>query len=497
MQENKKKKILIIGAGPGGLSAGMILASKGFDVHIVEKDSFVGGRNSPLILGDFIFELGPTFVILPQVFKEIFALAGRDIYKYLDFKKVDPMYRIRYKNGKDFFVYNDKDKLKEEIKKIFPGEEVGYENWYKNHKEKFDKTYACLNVPYMNIYNYLRYKLLRALPVMQLTKSVNSVLEDYFKTTEMRMATGFQAKYLGMSPWHCPGAFSILSYSEHAYGIFHPMGGVYKISEAMSKVIKEFGGNIELNATVKEVVVENKKAKGVLLQNGKFIEADEVIMNADFAYAMHNLVKEKDRPSYNDKKIDKMKYSCSTLMFYFGLNKKYEIAHHNVIFGGDYHLNVDEIFNGKGFPSDPAFYIQNACITDPSLAPEGKSTIYVLVPVSNLVKDFPWEQRKKEIRDFIVDQIKEKTELKDFDKYIEVEKIITPYDWVSEKNVYKGAVFNLSHNIGQMLYLRPHNRFNNIKNLYLVGGGTHPGSGLPTILESGRIAAQLIAENSI
>jgi phytoene desaturase len=492
MLPSKKKKIIVIGAGPGGLSSAMILASHGHDVTVYEKQNYVGGRNSPIKLGEFTFEMGPTFVILPQVFRDVFRLAGKNMDDYLDFKRLDPMYRLRFKDGRLMHIYEDKAKLNEEIKKNFPGEEVGYDKWWKAHKEKFDKTYACLDVPYMYFYNYLRLKLLHALPVMQLHRSVNGVLEQYFKTEEMRMAMGFQAKYLGMSPWHCPGAFSILSYSEHAYGIYHPMGGVHKISEAMSKVIGEYGSKIQLGTNVKKIIVENGKATGIMLENGSIEPADEVILNADFAHAMKYLINEENRPSYKDKKLENMKYSCSTLMFYFGMKKKYDLDHHNIFFGGDYRLNVDEIFNGKGLPSDPAFYIQNPSLLDPSLAPDGKSTIYVLVPVSNLTSDFDWKGKDKELRKLILDKIKERTGITDFEENIEVEKMITPIDWQEKVNVWKGAVFNLSHNIGQMLYLRPHNRFNDIKNLYLVGGGTHPGSGLPTILESGRIAAELI-----
>lgn len=488
----KSKKVIIVGAGPGGLSAGMILASKGLDVLLIEKENHVGGRNAHLKIGDFTFEIGPTFIILPQVFQEVFALAGRKIENYLDFQKVDPMYRLRFSDGKNFFVHNDKEKLKTEIEKLFPGEQVGYEKWLKKHKEKFEKTYACLKVPYLHFYNYLRYKLLRALPVMQLHKSVSGVLENYFKTKEMLMATGFQAKYLGMSPWSCPGAFSILSYSEHAYGIYHATGGVHKISEAMAKIIDECGGKIEFGTVVKEVIINKGIASGVLLSDGRKIEADDVILNADFAHAMLHLVKESERPSYSDQKIKKMKYSCSTFMLYFGLKKKYDIPHHNIFFGKDYRLNIEDIFGGKGMPDDPAFYIQNPVVTDSTLAPEGKSTMYVLVPVSNLESDFPWQEKKLELRNLIVSLIKKRAGLEDIEENIEVEKIITPQDWQETFNVYNGAVFNLAHNINQMLYLRPHNRFNNVKNMYLVGGGTHPGSGLPTILESGRIAAELI-----
>ena len=489
-----RKKIIIVGAGPGGLSAGMILASRGFDVHIVEKEPHVGGRNAPLKFDGFTFETGPTFVMLPQVFEEIFALAGKKLSDYLEFRRIDPLYRLRFHSGKELLVWNDKEKLQNEIAKIFPGEEKGYARWYQNHINKFERIYGCLKVPYDRPYHYFRGKLLRALPSMQIGTTVRSVLESFFKTEEMRMAMGFQAKYLGMSPWECPGAFSILSYTEHAFGVYHPMGGVHKISEAMAKITEEFGGKIDLGKEVKKVIVKNGRATGVLLADGRTLEADRIIMNADFAYAMQNLFEGKDRPNFSDKKLAKMKYSCSTFMLYLGLDKKYDIPHHNVIFGSDYKKNVDEIFSKKGMPTDPAFYLHNPCAIDPSLAPEGKSTLYVLVPVSNLTANFPWEAKKKELRDMIIAAIESKTELKDLSAHIEAERIITPDDWRAKVNVYNGAVFNLAHNLTQMLYLRPHNRFNDIKNVYLTGGGTHPGSGLPTILESGRIVAEMITE---
>jgi len=492
-KETTKKKIIIIGAGPGGLSAGMILAKKGYDVLVLEKDSVLGGRNAPLRIGEYTFEVGPTFVMLPQVFKEIFSLAGKNMEDYLDFRRIDPLYRLRYNDEKQLFVYNDKNKFKEEISSVFPGEENGYSRWYEEHINKFERIYGCLKVPYNKPYHYFRGKLLKAVPSMQIGRTISNVLEDYFKTEEMRMAMGFQAKYLGMSPWQCPGAFSILSYTEHAFGVFHPMGGVHKISEAMAKILEEYGGKIEMNTTVKKVLAENGKAHGVLLSDGRIIEADTVIMNADFAYGMKNLVPEKERPSYSDKKLSSLKYSCSTFMLYLGVDKKYDIPHHNIIFGKDYKKNVEQIFGGKGIPDDPAFYLHNPSLLDPSLAPAGKSAVYVLVPVSNLETSFPWESKKKEIRDMLIRMIEEKTEMKDLSSHIEEEMIFTPEDWRDKVNVYNGAAFNLSHKLSQMLFLRPHNRFEDIKGLYLVGGGTHPGSGLPTILESGRITAEMIS----
>jgi phytoene desaturase len=493
----EKKKIVIIGAGPGSLAAGMILAARGFNVSVFEKSGHVGGRNAALKVGDFSFDTGPTFVMLPQVFEEVFSLAGKKLGDYLDFQQLDPLYRLRFGDGRDFFIYFDKEKMKQEITRVFPGEENGYENFLKKHLKKFELTYACLKVPYNKIYHYLRWKFLKALPAMQLHKSVYGVLSDYFKSENFRMSMTFQAKYLGMSPWKCPGAFSILSYMEHKFGIYHIKGGVFQLSVQMAEIIKDLGGKIILNSQVKEVIIEGKKASGIILESGEEILADAVIMGADFAAGIKSLVPEKSRPSYSDKKLSKMRYSCSTLMFYFGMKKKYDIPHHNIFFGHDYKKNVEEIFSRAGLPSDPAFYIQNASATDDSLAPVGKSTIYVLVPVSNLRFDYPWEEKKKELRDFIVNEITKRTEMKDFAENIEAEKMIVPPDWQSEYNVYDGAVFNLSHDLLQMLFLRPHNEFNDIKGLYLTGGGTHPGSGLPTILESGRIAAEMISGKKI
>lgn len=489
-----KKKIIIIGAGPGGLASGMLLAHQGYQVTIYEKQKYIGGRTSALKAGDFTFELGPTFVMLPQIFEEIFELTQRKLSDYIVLKKLDTLYRLHYSDGKNFHVYFNKNKLHDEIKRLFSGDEHAYKKYFNDQKRKFDLMYPCLQVPYGKWYNYLRPKLLKAFPVMDNFTSVYDVLSRYFSHEEMKMAMSFQSKYLGMSPWECPGAFTILSYVEHAFGIYHPIGGVHKITEAMAQVVKEEGGKIITNKPVKKIIVKDGKASGVEFFDGTVDIADAVIMNADFATGMSKLVPERFRGKWSEKKLKNKPYSCSTFMLYLGLSKKYNISHHNIFFAKDYKKNVDEISKEKKLPEDPSFYIQNASITDPTLAPKGKSTIYVLVPVPNLDATIDWDKEKKHYRDLIIQKIKEQTEMKDIDKFIEEERVITPKDWNEKIDVYKGAVFNLAHTLPQMLYLRPHNEFENLPGLYLVGGGTHPGSGLPTILESGRITAQLISE---
>ena len=388
----------------------------------------------------------------------------------------------------------DKAALKEEFDRVFPGEWLGYERWFAFHQTKHERVIDCLRIPYQSWYSYLSPRLLRALPYIQAHRSVMSVLGDYFVSEDLKMSMAFQAKYLGMSPWKCPGTFTILPFMEHAFGVAHYRGGVHQLSQVMARICREEGGTIHLSTEVKRVIIDGDKAIGVELFDGREVLADEVIMNADFTDGMHRLVPEVNRPSYTDQKIANKVYSCSTFMLYLGVNKRYDIPHHNIFFGSEYRKNLSEITDEKVLPQDPAFYVQNACVTDSSLAPEGKSTIYVLVPVPNKEANIDWSVEKEGYRELIIRQIEQRTEMKDIREHIEVEHMITPDDWERELYIHQGAVFNLAHTFGQMLYLRPHNKFDDLDHFYLVGGGTHPGSGLPTILESGRIAADLISE---
>lgn len=488
----KTPRIAVVGAGPGGLTAAMILAKRGFDVHVYERFDRVGGRNASLTLGEYTFDTGPTFLMMPQILEEVFSLAGRDVHTYLQLRKLDPLYRLRFEGGRDFLPSADHDETVRRIEAMFPGDGEGYRRFLKEEGVKLDRLLPCLRVPYDRWYHNLRPRMIRALPYFDVHKSVYDCVSRYFTHEELRVSMTFQAKYLGMSPWESPGAFTILSLIEHKFGIFHPIGGLFKISEAMADVVREHGGTIHLNSPVKRLIVEKGKARGIELENGEQERFDSLVMNADFAYAMSSLTEEKDRRKYSDDSLAKKKYSCSTFMLYLGVGKTYDVPHHNIVFSNDYRKNVDDIVKRGVLSDDPSFYIQNASVTDPTLAPEGKSSLYVLVPVPDASADVDWAQQGPAFRDRVIDAIKRKTELTDIDSHIEQEKIITPADWKSQYNVYRGAVFNLAHVTNQMLYLRPRNEFESIGNIYLAGGGTHPGSGLPTIMESGRISADLI-----
>lgn len=487
-----RKKIAVVGAGPGGLTAAMLLASRGYDVDVYEKDDRVGGRNQSLTFDGFTFDTGPTFLMATYLLDEMFELAGRKTKDYLDIRSLDPFYRLVYGDGREFFPSLDRAAMRRQIEALFPGQGAGYDRYLKREARKFDALLPCLRIPYQSPADYVKPRLLKALPWLDAHVSLADVLGRYFTPEDLKISFTFQAKYLGMSPWKCPGTFSIISFLEHSTGVQHPIGGLNRISAAMAQVIAEDGGRIHLSTPVKEVVVERGRAVGLKLANGERVVADDVILNADFAYAMHNLVKPEHLSRWRPEKIARKGFSCSTFMLYLGMDKLYDVPHHSIVFAPDYRKNVGEIADSLVLSEDPSFYVQNACVTDPSLAPAGKSTLYVLVPIANNRSGIDWVKEAPRYREKVLDLMEKRAGITDVRRHIVAERMITPFDWSNRYNVHIGATFNLAHSIDQMLYFRPHNRFEEFDGCWLVGGGTHPGSGLPTIYESARISVEQI-----
>ncbi len=495
-KEGKSKpKVIIVGAGPGGLSAAMLLGQAGYHVQIYEKKPYIGGRTSSVHLEDYTFDLGPTFFMMPYILEEIFEATGRKLSDYVTLKDIDPMYQLVFKDKK-FWPTRDQQKMYDQIKAVFPGNEDGYLTYLKKEKKRFERLVPCLQIPYENVFSLFKPQFLKSLPYLDAHVSLHDVLSRYFKHEDLKIAFTFQAKYLGMSPWTCPGTFSILSYIEHGGGIYHVMGGLNQLTKAMAKVVEEQGGEIFLDTGVSELLVENGKTYGVLLEDGTHQRSSQVVVNADFSAFMSKHVKESNRPKYKDRTLKEKRYSCSTFMMYLGVDKVYDLPHHTIVFADDYKRNVREIAEDKVISPDPSIYIQHASLTDPQLAPAGHSTLYILVPVPNNSSNIDWEQAKKSYREKVYSVLKHKMGMGDLKEHVVVEKVIAPSDWEAEYDVYNGAVFNLSHDVKQMLMFRPHNRFEDIEGCYLVGGGTHPGSGLPTIIESGRITAQLLMSDT-
>lgn len=486
------KKIAIVGAGPGGLTAAMILAKRGYEVDVFEKETKVGGRNAELRLGDFRFDIGPTFLMMKFVLDKAFAEAGVNGDELLDYRRLEPMYRLIFDNF-SLDVTSNFDEMKREIARCFPGEEAGLERFMLAEKKRFEHIYACLEKDYCSLADFFKPTFLRALPYIPLGRSIFQYLGNYFKSEKLRLSFTFQSKYLGMSAWECPGFFVILPYIEHAFGIFHVQGGLSEISAKMAEVARRNGARIHLNSKVEQLILEGSSVKGLRLADGREFRADRTILNADFAHAMSTLVPPSALKKYRPEKLKQLKYSCSTFMLYLGLNKTIDnLPHHSIVFAHDYRNNTEEIFKRLTLSEDISFYIRNASLTDPTLAPAGKSALYILVPVPNQNSGIDWNKHKASFRELVLNAIAERTPVGDLRPHIEAESIITPADWAAS-GVYNGATFNLAHTLDQMLYFRPRNKFEELENVYLVGGGTHPGSGLPTIYQSGLIAAHMIS----
>lgn len=488
-----KKHIAIVGGGPGGLCAAMLLSYRGFKVSVFEKNSQIGGRCRNIKQEGFTFDTGPTFLLMKDVLDEMFELTGRDSSDYLDFIRLDPMYKLVF-DQQYIHVHSEPDKMLQELQRAFPDSPADYQKFLINEGRRFRYLYPCITRDYSYLKSYLSWDMVKALPFLALNHSVFSNLGRYFQTEKMRLIFSFQAKYLGMSPWECPAIFTMLSYIEHRYGIHHVKGGLNQISTAMAKVIEEQGGEIHYNSPVDSLITNHKTVTGIRLKDGTEVAADEVIVNADFAYAMTELVKPGVLKRYSAENIHKKEFSCSTFMMYLGLDKRYELSHHTVVFAKDYKQNVNNTFHNKILSDDFSFYVQNACVSDDSLAPPGKSTLYILVPVPNNKSQINWADEQRLMRQKVLDALSERLGLSDISQHIEVEKIMTPANWQSYENVFLGATFNLSHKFSQMLYFRPHNCFDELEHCYLVGGGTHPGSGLPTIYESAYISSKMICK---
>jgi phytoene desaturase len=491
----KEKKVVIIGAGPGGLTSAMILAKRGCKVTVFEQEATLGGRNGSIKQGPYTHDIGPTFLMMTFILREMFQEAGRKAEDYLKIVPLDPMYKLSFID-KEVYPTANEDKMRQQIAKLFPGNEHGLSRFQSREKVRYEKMYPCLQKDYSTFGSLFSAPLWKALPHLSLTNSLYQTLGSYFKDEQLKISFTFQAKYLGMSPWQCPAAFTIIPYIEHTFGIDHVVGGLSEISAAMAKVAKEHGAVIHLSQKVKKVLVQNGKANGVELQSGEKIAADAVFINADFGHAMATLFDPGVINKWTPDALRKKVYSCSTFMMYLGLDKKYDESHHNIIFAKDYHGNINDIVTRNVVPQDMSVYVRNASVTDPTIAPPGHSALYVLVPAPNKKSRTPWTPEfTAAYREKVVSRIVERTSMKDLASHIKEEFIITPDDWQDKRSLFLGATFNLGHTINQMLYFRPRNRFEEVGNCYLVGGGTHPGSGLPTIYESARISANLLIKD--
>lgn len=489
------RKVIIVGAGPGGLATAMQLAQAGVEVTVLEKQAWVGGRTANFSIAGHTFDIGPTFFLYPRVLNEIFASVGLDLNSEVPMKRLDPQYRISFGAGGRIDATHKLTEMERQITALSPDDAGAISRYMRDNREKLRKFRPVLESAFNSWRDFISPSLIAAAPSLKPWKSLGGELASYFKDPRLAIAFSFQSKYLGMSPFKCPSLFSILSYLEYEYGVFHPEGGCGAVSRRMAELAQSRGVEIRLSEPVTGFDFTGKRATTVHTDTASY-PADAVVINADFAQAMVKLVPNKLRRRWTDEKIATKKFSCSTFMMYLGLEGLYEdLPHHTIHIAKDYDKNLRQIEDEFVLPENPSFYVQNASVTDPSLAPAGKSSLYVLVPVPHANKNVQWNDKTiADYRELTLRQLSREG-LGNLQDRIVCERIITPQIWEDDFGLYKGATFNLAHNLNQMLLGRPHNRFEDLEGVHLVGGGTHPGSGLPVIYESSRITCrQLLRE---
>lgn len=490
-----KKKIIVIGSGFGGLGAASRLLSSGHDVTILEKRDKLGGRAYVYEQNGFKFDGGPTVITAPFMFDDIWAEAGKKREDYIEFVPCNPFYRIFDHNKKKFDYNNDHEFTLTEIEKWNPDDKKGYERFLGTTKAIFDKGFTELaDQPFLKFTDML--KVAPDLIKLQSYKHVYKYVSQFIKDDFLRQCFSFHPLLVGGNPFDTTSIYAMIHYLEREWGVHYAMGGTGAIVNAFEKLITEQGGKIHLDTEVKQIIVKNGKAQGVELANGEKLEADAVVSNADVAFTYMNLIDPVHRRKYTDRKIARTKYSMSLFVIYFGTKKRYldsGLAHHNIILGPRYKGLLDDIFHKKHVAKDFSLYLHMPTITDPTIAPEGHEGFYVLSPVPHLDSGTDWNTFAPKYRDAIMEFLEENY-LPGLKENLVAEHYIDPLHFQDVLNSYKGSAFSVQPILTQSAWFRPHNRSEDVDELYFVGAGTHPGAGLPGVLSSSVIAQNLIGK---
>jgi len=407
--------------------------------------------------------------------------------------RLDPQYRLIFGAGGELQCTSEVQAMERQIATIAPQDAPNFRRFLEENRVKLHAMMPCLQNAFLGWSDLLNLRMLKLLPMIRPHQSVDTYLARFFSDPRIRLAFSFQSKYLGMSPFRCPSLFSILSFLEYEYGVFHPIGGCGAVTQGMARLAERLGVEFHLGEPVEEILFEGRRAVGVRTSSGVH-RSDALVVNADFAQSMSKLVPDHLRRRWTNANLAKKKYSCSTFMMYLGVEGTYEQAHHNIYIAKDYRQNLDDIENHHRLGEEPSFYVENPSTTDSTLAPKGHSALYVLLPVTHQHPNVDWARERPRYRELALRRIAEAG----FDvseKQIRFARVLTPADWEHRYEIYRGATFNLAHSLDQLLHLRPRNRFEDLDGVYLVGGGTHPGSGLPVIFEGARISSRLLLED--
>lgn len=491
------QRVLIVGAGPGGMATAMRLAARGYDVEIYEAEERVGGRMRGLSLGDYQFDTGPTILQVPRIYDELYAACGLRFSDYVKLVRLEPNTRIGFWDGTHIDLTSDTAKFKAQLAAFGPELPAAFERWYVEHLRKNVIGYGpYLGEPVRSPLGYLRpSEIMAALPFRP-WESLYDHFKRFFDDERLIYALGYQAKYLGMHPTACSSVFSLVTFLEFYDGIWHPEGGFRALARGLARAAEDLGVKIHRGRPIRQVIVQGGQASGVELADGERVYADAVVLNADFGHAVTHLLPEEARGPYSDRKLASMDFSCSTFMLYLGVNRRYEELPHHQLYLSRNIRRHDPLWAKSAVldEEDPSFYVCNPTIVDPGNAPAGHSTLFVLVPIPNTSHPVDWAAKAQSYRDLIVSRM-HLLGFEGVEQHIVAEHHFTAETWRDDFRTHLGAVFNLTHGWRQLGPFRPHIRHSGARRLYFIGGAVHPGSGLMTILEAAKSAAHFIGED--
>jgi phytoene desaturase len=491
-------RAIVIGAGLGGLSAAMRLGAKGYRVTLLDRLDRAGGRGSSITQNGHRFDLGPTIVTVPQVFRQLWAECGRDFDKDVDLRPVDPYYEIRWRDGSAFRVRQDEDAMIEEVRRLFPKDEAGYRRFLTDSEERYQFGFEGLGRRPMN----KLMDLIREIPGfvrLRADRSVYGHAKARVRDPRLRMALSFHPLFIGGDPTHVTSMYILVSHLEKEFGVHYAMGGVQAMADAMVRVIEDQGGRVRQGAEVDEILTRDGAATGVRLTDGEEMAAEIVVSNADPGHTYGHLLRRTPRKRWTDKRLNRARWSMGLFVWYFGTRgtrgKWSDVGHHTILNGPRYKGLLNDIFMRKHLAHDMSVYLHRPSVTDPSVAPEGDDTFYALSPVPNLhgSEAVDWTEKAEDYRRNLANVL-EQNLIPGFEADLSASEVFTPDTFVSRYLSPHGAGFSLEPRIFQSAWFRPHNISEEVRNLYLVGAGTHPGAGIPSVVTSSEVLTKLVPD---
>jgi phytoene desaturase len=487
---------VVIGSGFGGLAAAIRLGARGYRVTVLERLDAPGGRAYVFRQDGFVFDAGPTIITAPFLFEELWALCGKNLADDVTLRAISPFYQIRFSDGEIFNYTGDADEMRREIARFNPADVAGYEAFMRASEEIYRVGFEELgDVPFSHLFDMV--KLAPQLLRLGSLRSVHGMVAKYIRDERLRTVLSFHPLLVGGNPFAASSIYSLICFLERRWGVHFAMGGTGELVKGLVELIRGQGNVVVCNSEVAEILVRDGSAAGVRLADGSTLPADIVVSNACSAYTYKKMVPAAHRKHWTDKRIDRGRYSMSLFVWYFGTRRRYDdVAHHTILLGPRYKALLRDIFDRHHLADDFSLYLHRPTATDPSLAPDGQDAFYVLSPVPHLASGTDWLTQAEPYRTSI-ERFLEKTSLPGLSDNIVTSRMMTPLDFSERLLSHQGAAFGLEPLLTQSAWFRPHNESEDIKHLYLVGAGTHPGAGLPGVISSARVLDRVVPDAKI